>query len=137
MNPPILSTPQSSVPTLHQTIIKETVRNPEKINNQHNIASFSHKSKNYNLRHIVASIRILWSVICKSIPWAKVNFLCDTCMSIFIHVASRNLCTMPKSIYNMGKFTYHMLNFINVMRKFMCDMRYLTHTTLAVCAICS
>ena len=103
MNPPIPSTPQSSVPTLHQTIIKETVRNPEKINNQHNIESFSHKSKNYDLRHIVASIRMLWRVICKSIPWAKVN----SChMSIFIHVTSDNVCSMPKSICNKGNFTY-------------------------------
>ena len=46
-------------------------------------------------------------------------------MSIFIHVASENVCAMPKSIYNMGNCICHMLTFINVVCKFMCDMRYL------------
>ena len=43
---------------------------------------------------------MLWSAISKIIPWAKVNSICH--MSIFIHVASENVCAMPKSIYNMG-----------------------------------
>ena len=46
-------------------------------------------------------------------------------MSIFIHVASENVCAMPKSIYNMGNCICHMLTFINVMSKFKHDMRYL------------
>ena len=66
---------------------------------------------------------ILWSAICRIIPWAKVNSICH--MSILIHVASENVCPMPKSIYNMGYCICHMLCFINVMWKFMCDMRYL------------
>ena len=51
------------------------------------------------------------------------NSICH--MSIFIHVASENVCAMPKSIYNMGNCICHMLTFIYVMCKFMCDMRYL------------
>ena len=66
---------------------------------------------------------ILWSAICRIILWAKVNSICH--MSIFIHVASENVCAMPKSIYNMGNCTCHMLTFINVMSKFKHDMRYL------------
>ena len=36
-------------------------------------------------------------------------------MSIFIHVASKNVCAMPKSIYNMGDFTGDMPGFVAVM----------------------
>ena len=66
---------------------------------------------------------ILWSAICKIIPWAKVNSLCH--MSIFIHVASENFCAMPASIYNMGNCIFHMLTFINFMCKLICERRYL------------
>ena len=66
---------------------------------------------------------MVWSAICKIIPWAKVNSICH--MSIFIHIASENVCAMPKSIYNMGNCICHMLTFIYVMCRFMCDMRYL------------
>ena len=50
-------------------------------------------------------------------------------MSIFIHVASENVCAMPKSIYNMGNCICHMPAFITVMCKFMCVMRYLIRCT--------
>ena len=53
----------------------------------------------------------------ESIPWEKVNYLCH--MLILIHVASKNVWAMPKSIYNMGNFTCH------VICNFMCDMQYL------------
>ena len=42
----------------------------------------------------------------------KRTLLCA--MSVFICVASENGCAMLKSIYNMGNFTCHMPNFINV-----------------------
>ena len=58
-------------------------------------------------------IMILCSAICKIIPWANVNDLCHI-MSIFIHVAPKNVRTMPRSIYNMGNYTCHMLNFIDI-----------------------
>ena len=55
------------------------------------------------------------------------NSICQ--MSIFIHVASENVCAMPKSIYNMGNCICHMPAFITVMCKFMCVMRYLIRFT--------
>ena len=70
---------------------------------------------------------VVWSAICKIIPRVKVNSICH--MSIFIHVASENVCAMPKSIYNMGNCICHMPAFITVMCKFMCVMRYLIRCT--------
>ena len=43
---------------------------------------------------------IVWSAICKIIPWAKENFIRH--MSLFIHVASKSAYVMTKSIYNYG-----------------------------------
>ena len=60
---------------------------------------------------------MLWSAICKIIPWAKVNSICH--MSIFIHVASKKVYAMPKSIYNVGNCICH---FIYVECNFMCDI---------------
>ena len=40
---------------------------------------------------IVSHNIMLWSAICKIIPWAKVNSICHF-MSIFIHVASEKVC---------------------------------------------
>ena len=65
----------------------------------------------------------MWSAVCKIIPWAKVNSICH--ISMFIHVASENVCALPKSIYNMGNCVCHIPTFINIMCKFMCDLRYL------------
>ena len=54
-----------------------------------------------NSEHLLSLfIAMVWSAISKIIPWAKVNSICH--MSIVIHVASKNVCAMPKSIYNMG-----------------------------------
>ena len=39
---------------------------------------------------------------------------------------------IPKSIYNMGNFTCHMLHFINGMHNLMCDMRYLINVPCSV-----
>ena len=64
------------------------------------------------LQNIMHSM--LWSAICNIIPWSKVNPICY--MSIFIHVAFKNVCAMPKSIYNMGNCICHMLTFVNVIK---------------------
>ena len=85
---------------------------------------------NTKSKRLLNSTTILWSAICKIIPRAKVNSICHF-MLIFIHVASENICSIPKSIYNMGNCICHMLAFINVMCKFMCDMRYLIWSMLS------
>ena len=74
---------------------------------------------------------IVWNAICKIIPLPKVNSLCQ--MSIFIHVASKNVCAMPKSIYNMGQCICQMLNFIYVMCKFMYGLRYSCSVVYTTC----
>ena len=47
---------------------------------------------------------MLWSVICKIIPWGKWIFYV-ICRYSFMHVASENVCTVPKlswSIYDIS-----------------------------------
>ena len=50
-------------------------------------------------------------------------------MSIFIHVASKIVCAMLKSIYTIGNFMCDMPNFVIVMRRFIC------HTLQLLCAM--
>ena len=58
------------------------------------------------------------------------NSLCD--MSVFIQIASKNVCAMPKSIYNMNNFTYHVPYFITVICKLMCDNLFITCAKIAL-----
>ena len=101
------------------------------LNNPLSVLNQSHSITNKSFVHIPSNCHtfgvflhiFVWSAICKIILYAKVNSICH--MPIFIYVASKNVCVMPKSISNMGNFICHTLTFINFMCKFMCDMRYL------------
>ena len=86
----------------------------------HNPTTLKIYSKSYTSEN---PCPIVSSVICKNVPWPKVSSLCD--MSVFIHVAFENVFTEPVSIYNMGIFTWHMPNFMNVMCKLISDMLHL------------
>ena len=68
--------------------------------------------------------QMLWTVICKIIPWAKVNFWCH--MSIFIHVCCIQKC-WHRAQFNqhMGTVICHMLSSIFVKCKFICNMWYI------------
>ena len=86
------------------------------------VSSFSELQNKilYNVSHLRMSVLLLFANVWFSI---KVNLIFY--MWILIHIASENFCAMSKSMYNMGNCISHMLTFIDVMRKFMCDMRFL------------
>ena len=50
---------------------------------------------------IVSHNIMLWSAICKIIPWAKVNSICHF-MSIFIHVASEKVCAKARRLVGLA-----------------------------------